>query len=112
MPNVWKSTYTQRRNRTASTRVVEHGGNYKFRNKEPATVRYWTETAHAELTIDLESVIAQLTARAMKTKSGRSALMGGLIKLKITKRVETDVRVEEQPLSHGYNIVNPEEEHA
>lgn len=102
---IWNGTHIDKRSRVERKRTVETTGAHPWKHKEAAATRYWTETLHGELSIDIDALFKLLGAKAMKNRSGKSALAGGIIKFKATKRVETDVRVEEHPLGERVRLV-------
>lgn len=104
MPQKITRTYTTSRDAvTKHRKVVQKCGSYPSR--ETAERRFWIETSTVEIAIDVDALCKHIAARAIGSRVGRSRLLGGIVKAKVTKRVEGAARVEAVPLRDGYEIV-------
>ena len=101
---------TERRAVVAKRRVRLKAAGYYSPHTEAAQMRRWSEDSVVEITIDVEALCKQLAARAIHTKTGKSTTFHGIIKAKVTQRVEHNVKLEDMPLQDGYEIVEPKKE--
>ena len=68
--------------------------------------RKWREDATIEIEINTEAIFRQLGGKAVGNKTGKSSAMHGLIKARVTNRVEHNVQLTEIPIPDGYEIVS------
>lgn len=92
------------RSRIESYRRVKHKV-HGYHSREAHVFRRWIEAAAVEVTVDLEGICQQAGLNAVHSKRGHSRLMAGLIKAKVLRRVEHDVRSAETPVADGYEIL-------
>jgi len=103
--DTWKGTVGVKRSRVVKRRRMRAKWAPEHTFSETATSRSWDEAVSYELSINLAGLARKLAEKAAGSRSGRSTAMSGLVKLKVTKRVESNVELKDHAMSPNHELI-------